>query len=84
MRAMSARSPQSATVEVFKVSSVRSGDPLDPAELHYMSAQSLKASDPVLAKRHVLQCLEIAPRYLQAYELLEHLSSETTETRVSE
>jgi tetratricopeptide (TPR) repeat protein len=59
-------------------------DPLDPAELHYMSAQSLKASDPVLAKRHVLQCLEIAPRYLQAYELLEHLSSEATETRVSE
>lgn len=45
-------------------------DPLDPAELHFMSAQSLAASNPELAKRHILQCLELAPRYLQAYELL--------------
>ena len=45
-------------------------DPPDPAETHYRLASFLyKAGEP-MAKRHVLQALEEAPRYRDALRLL--------------
>ncbi len=51
-------------------------DPIDPAEIHFTLAAALKDSKPDKAKRHVLQALERAPRYLEALQLLEKLSSD--------
>lgn len=45
--------------------------PIDPAELHFQLGQALAEVDPAKAKRHVLQSLEIAPRYLEALQWLE-------------
>jgi tetratricopeptide (TPR) repeat protein len=46
-------------------------DPPDPAQVHYRVARLLAAEDDrVLARRHVLQALEEAPRYQDALRLL--------------
>ena len=40
------------------------------SEVHYHLAKIYKESDAKLAKRHILRCLENAPRFREAYELL--------------
>jgi hypothetical protein len=52
-------------------------DPPDLASLHYRVGKMLQSTDPVAAKRHVLQALEIAPRFRAAYELLASLPPST-------
>ncbi len=49
-------------------------DPLDPAELHFQLAKALRPSNPKSAKRHLLQTLELAPRYLAALRLLHEMT----------
>ena len=50
-------------------------DPPNPADTHFQLARLLKPSDPVVAKRHVLQSLEEAPRHRHALRLLLDLQS---------
>jgi tetratricopeptide (TPR) repeat protein len=50
-------------------------DPPDPAGAHYRLARLLHHSGDPLAKRHVLQALEEAPRYRDAHRLLLELSA---------
>ena len=46
-------------------------DPRDPADVHYRLARSLaETGNRPLARRHVLQALEYAPRYRDAHQLL--------------
>jgi len=45
-------------------------DPPDLASLHYRVAKMMLPTDPVAARRHVLQALEEAPRFRAAYDLL--------------
>lgn len=45
-------------------------DPPDPADVHFRLAKLLYAAGDHSAKRHVLQALEEAPRFLEAYRLL--------------
>lgn len=47
----------------------------DKPSLHYQMAQLTKTSDPSGAKRHVLQALEEAPRFSNAYRLLKELQT---------
>ena len=52
-------------------------DPLDPAGIHFRLAKSLRATgDLQSAKRQLLQCLEEAPRFLEAHQLLLKLMQE--------
>lgn len=44
--------------------------PDDAARLHFRIASLLQATDPPAARRHVLQSLELAPRYRDAHRLL--------------
>jgi tetratricopeptide (TPR) repeat protein len=45
-------------------------DPLNPADVHFRLASLYKGADAGLARRHVLQALEEAPRYREAHRLL--------------
>ncbi|MBW8039937.1 MAG: tetratricopeptide repeat protein [Planctomycetes bacterium] len=45
-------------------------DPADPADVNYRLAMLTRRSDPVRAKRHVLEALADAPRFRQAHRLL--------------
>ena len=45
-------------------------DPEDPAGVHYQLARLLFAAEDPAARRHVLQALELAPRYRDAQQLL--------------
>jgi tetratricopeptide (TPR) repeat protein len=45
-------------------------DPADPADINYRLAMLLRRSDPVRAKRHVLEALADAPRFRKAHRLL--------------
>ena len=45
-------------------------DPPDLASIHYRLAKQLQATDIEAARRHVLQALDLAPRFRAAYELL--------------
>jgi tetratricopeptide (TPR) repeat protein len=58
-------------------------DPIDPARLHYLSALSWKDRDGAKSKRHVLQALEIAPRYLDALRLLQETSGSDSTNEVN-
>ena len=50
-------------------------DPRDPADVHYRLARSLQETGKhSLARRHVLQALEFAPRYRDAHRLLLELA----------
>ena len=53
-------------------------DPPDLASLHYRVARMLQSTDPVGARRHVLQALEEAPRFRAAYALLVSLPTSPT------
>ena len=56
-------------------------DPFDPAEAYYRYARALHAcGQDGLAKRQVLKCLEEAPRYRAAHQLLLRLSGEKPST----
>lgn len=48
--------------------------PEDPARIHYQLARLLLQEDPDSARRHVLQALEVAPRYMEAHGLLLELA----------
>ncbi len=55
--------------------------PVDPAGLDYRIAQvQFELGDYRLAKKHLLQCLELAPRYRDAHRLLLKLQDNTSET----
>jgi len=45
-------------------------DPPDPADVHFRLARLLQKTGKPEAKRHVLQSLEEAPRFLEAHRLL--------------
>jgi tetratricopeptide (TPR) repeat protein len=56
-------------------------DPIDPADIHFRLAKLLRAENEPAAKRHVLQALEEAPRFLAAHKLLLELArAETSPT----
>ena len=42
-------------------------------EVHFTLAKILKDEEPAKAKRHLLKCLEAAPRYRKAYKLLQEM-----------
>ncbi|GAB5559139.1 MAG: tetratricopeptide repeat protein [Synoicihabitans sp.] len=48
-------------------------DPPDRAAIHFELATLLEPTDAVAARRHVLQALEEAPRFREAYELLDRI-----------
>jgi hypothetical protein len=50
-------------------------DPPDPADVHYHLAGLMAKTGNPEAKRQVLQALEEAPRFRDAYKLLLQLSS---------
>ncbi|MBI3875233.1 MAG: tetratricopeptide repeat protein [Verrucomicrobia bacterium] len=59
-------------------------DPPDPAEVHFRLAKMLHKAGSPLARRHVLQALEEAPRFRDALQLLLKIeSSRSTETRTN-
>ncbi len=45
-------------------------DPADPVEVNYRLARLLRQSDPVAAKRYILEALADAPRFRQGHRLL--------------
>ncbi len=49
-------------------------DPPDPAEVHFRLARLLHQTGKPAAKRHVVQSLEEAPRFLEAHRLLLEMS----------
>lgn len=51
-------------------------DPADPAEVHYRLARLLRTTDPVAAKRHVLESLADAPRFREGHRLLLEILNE--------
>lgn len=55
---------------ILAYQSVLGLDPVDPAEIHFRLARLLEADDSAVARRHVLQALEEAPRFRQAHRLL--------------
>lgn len=50
-------------------------DPPDRAAIHFQLASLLEPSDSSAARRHVLQALEEAPRFREAYELLDRITA---------
>jgi tetratricopeptide (TPR) repeat protein len=50
-------------------------DPPQPSQLHFQLAQLLRQSDPKSARRHLLDALAIAPRFLAAHQLLQEMPS---------
>ena len=52
-------------------------DPPDRAAIHYALAQQLETDAPADARRHVLEALEEAPRFRDAYRLLHALQNPT-------
>lgn len=56
-------------------------DPDDPAELHFRLATLLHDAGDAGAKRHVLQALEVAPRYREAQKLLLRIVREKPEKK---
>jgi hypothetical protein len=48
-------------------------DPPDRVSIHHQIAELLEPTDPLRARRHVLQALEDAPRFRAAYELLDRI-----------
>lgn len=48
-------------------------DPPDRVSIHHQIATLLESTDPLRARRHVLQALEDAPRFRAAYELLDRI-----------
>ena len=55
-------------------------DPPDMASLHYRVAKMMQPTDPIAARRQVLQALEAAPRFRAAYALLASLPPTTAAT----
>jgi tetratricopeptide (TPR) repeat protein len=45
-------------------------EPANPSQIHFQLAQLLRAEDPSRARRHLLDALALAPRFLAAHELL--------------
>ncbi|MCM8542726.1 MAG: hypothetical protein NE328_20840 [Lentisphaeraceae bacterium] len=54
----------------YFVKSLKCKEKLYHSEVHYYLAKLLKDKDNKMAKRHVLMCLEEAPRFRDAYKLL--------------
>jgi predicted TPR repeat methyltransferase len=50
--------------------------PTDMADIHFSLARLLATSDPILAKRHVLDALADAPRFRAAHALLLQITRE--------
>ena len=50
--------------------------PTDAADVHFSLGRLLAPTNPVLAKRHVLEALADAPRFRAAHALLLQLTSE--------
>ncbi len=59
-------------------------DPVNPADIHFRLATLQKESDPALARRHVLQAIEEAPRYREAHALFLSLDNEKPKLPESE
>lgn len=59
-------------------------EPEDPALVHYRLARLLHASGDPLAKRHVLQALEEAPRYRDAHRLLLEIVAPSKKTSLDD
>jgi tetratricopeptide (TPR) repeat protein len=49
-------------------------DPADPADVHFRLARQLHLNNDPMARRHVLQALEEAPRFRDAHHLLLELA----------
>jgi tetratricopeptide (TPR) repeat protein len=58
-------------------------DPPDPAEVHFRLGKLLHQTGNPLARRHVLQALEEAPRFRDAHKLLLELGPKTNATAAS-
>jgi tetratricopeptide (TPR) repeat protein len=52
-------------------------DPPDPAGAHFALARLLSPQDPKQARRHLLQSLEEAPRFLEAHRMLLQIGPST-------
>ncbi len=60
-------------------------DPMDPADLHFrLAVAQRELGDLEAAKRQLLQCLEEAPRYLDAHQLLLAVIQEMEESEIKE
>jgi len=65
-----------SSVAVQSLKALTLMDPFDPAEAYYRYAIALQGSGQTdLARREVLKCLEQAPRYRQAHQLLIRLEN---------
>lgn len=51
-------------------------DPPNPSQLHFQLAQLLRDGEPIAARRHLLDALALAPRFLAAHELLLEMQEE--------